>query len=101
MPTIVSVSKIDFQDRISQNEIKNFIRDYFSPSFPQVNRLIDVFDNGAIDSRNFCHPLPFYETLKSFEESNWDYVKVALEYSIQAIEQALLTAGIEKSEITD
>jgi len=73
----------------------------FSPSFPQVERFLDAFDNAEIKNRNFCKPLSYYATPKSFQVQNTDYIKIALEYSVQAVEKCLASAEIQKADITD
>ena len=101
MPSITSVSTIIFPDRISQTQVKQSARDFFAPSFPAVDRLLDIFDNTDIRYRNFCLPLDYFASLGSFEARNNEYVKIAVEYSIKAIEDVMKKAVIRKEEITD
>jgi len=101
MPSISSASTITFPNRTPQSNAKQSARDFFAPSFPQVDRLIDIFDNTDIRYRNFCLPLDYFASLSSFEARNNEYVKIAVEYSIKAIEGCLPKAGIRKEEITD
>lgn len=101
MPFIASVSKIDLPHRIPQQEAKERARAMFAENFPQVDRLIQAFDNTEIVTRNFCEPISYYITPNTFEERNEEYLQQALTWSVKAIEDCVVKAGIYKSEITD
>jgi alkylresorcinol/alkylpyrone synthase len=101
MPALTAISKIDFPYKVDQTEVKEGARRLFKPSFPHVERLLSVFDNTEINTRNFCKPLSYYSQPHSFQEQNQEYIRISLEYSVEAIEKCLLTAGMIKSEITD
>lgn len=101
MSFVAAISKIDFPYRVDQKEVKKYAQTLFSPHFPQISRVIDVFDNTEIQKRNFCKPLNFYSTLHSFEQHNNEYVQCSLEYSVKAIEECLVIAKIDKEDITD
>lgn len=101
MPFIETVAKIDFPHKISQQKVKEFAKELFLPSFPPAEKLMSVFDNTEIKSRNFCKPIESYALNTSFEKKNTEYVNSALDYSIQAIEECLTQAKIKKEDITD
>jgi alkylresorcinol/alkylpyrone synthase len=101
MPLLAAVSKIDFPFRVDQQEVKQYAKNLFEPSFPQVERMLSAFDNTEIKTRNFCKPLDYYSTVHGFQEQNAEYVRLALEYSIKAIEACISSAQIRKEEITD
>jgi alkylresorcinol/alkylpyrone synthase len=81
--------------------VKEGARNLFAPSFPQVERMMSVFDNTEIKTRNLCKPLDYYTTLHSFQDQNDEYIRLSLEYSIQAVEECIASAQIDKDEITD
>src|SRR5476649_3058018 len=101
MPSITAVSKIELPYKISQQEVKEQAQLMFSANFPQTNRLIFAFDNTEIKTRNFCKPLSYYTSITTFEERNIEYINTALEYSVQAVEDVIKKAGINKEDITD
>jgi alkylresorcinol/alkylpyrone synthase len=101
MPFIAGASKVDLPYKTDQQEVKEQARALFATNFPQVERLIYAFDNTEIKTRNFCEPLTYYTETHTFEERNNEYIKNALTYSIQAIEDVVIKAGIDKQEITD
>lgn len=101
MPTLAAVSKIDFPYRVDQQEVKEYSKRLFAPSFPQIDRMLSAFDNTEIKVRNFCKPLDYYALGHTFQEQNADYIKLSLEYSVKAIEKCIADAQIKKEEITD
>jgi alkylresorcinol/alkylpyrone synthase len=101
MPFISAVSTIDFPYKIAQQEVKVQAREMFATNFPLVERLIDVFDNAGIQTRNFCKPLSYYSAPNSFEERNKEYIRCAVEYAAKAIGECTILAGVSAKDITD
>lgn len=101
MPSLAAVSKIDFPYKTSQETVKAFAEEVFAASFPDIRRLLPVFDNTEIDSRNLCEPLDYYLQAHTFEQQNREFIRLALEYSVQAIETCSALAGIPADKITD
>jgi alkylresorcinol/alkylpyrone synthase len=101
LPFISAVSKIDLPYKIKQADVKAQARSLFAENFPQVDRLIHAFDNTEIITRNFCKPISNYAEANTFEERNNDYISIALEFSIKAIEDCVKKANISKDDITD
>lgn len=101
MPSLTAISKIDFPFKVDQQEIKQYAKDYFASSFPQIERMLSAFDNTEIKTRNLCKPLEYYSKLNTFHDQNTEYIRIALEYSEKAIEECLSSAEIKKDEITD
>jgi alkylresorcinol/alkylpyrone synthase len=101
MPFISAVSKIDLPFKIKQADVKAQARAMFAENFPQVDRLIHAFDNTEIITRNLCKPLSYYTGSNTFEQRNNDYISIALAYAVQAIEDVVKKAAINKDDITD
>lgn len=101
MPSLAAVSKIDFPYKIPQQKVKDFAEGVFASSFPDIRRLLPVFDNTEIVTRNLCKPLDYYLHCHTFEEQNHEFIQLALEYSIKAIEECVASTGIDKGNITD
>jgi alkylresorcinol/alkylpyrone synthase len=101
MPSLAAISKIDFPYKVEQQIVKEGARVLFAPSYPQVERMMSAFDNTEIKTRNLCKPLDYYTTIHSFEDQNAEYIRISLEYSIQAIEECIASANINKNDITD
>jgi alkylresorcinol/alkylpyrone synthase len=101
MPYIASASKIDLPYKTKQQDVKKQASEMFKVNFPEADRLIFAFDNTEIIDRNFCQPLSYYTKPNTFEERNEEYIRSALEYSVQAIDDCVKKAGIGKEDITD
>ncbi len=101
MPSLISIAKIDFPDRIEQHIVKQYARNIFQPSFPQIERILGVFDNTGINTRNFCKPLAYYGDLHGFQSQNDEYIRIALEYAVIAVENCMDSAHVSGSDITD
>jgi len=101
MPTLASISTIQLPYKTDQQEVKQYAKNLFAPSYPQVERMLIAFDNTEIVTRNFCKPLEYYAGLHTFEEQNAEYIRISLEYSVRAIEECISSAHIQKEEITD
>lgn len=101
MPFIASASTIELPYKTKQQDVKKQAHDLFSANFPQTDRLIFAFDNTEIITRNFCKPLSYYAEANTFEHRNNDYIENALTFSVQAIEDCIVKAGVKKEDITD
>lgn len=101
MPSLAAVSTIDFPYRTSQQTVRNFAKEVFAPSFGDIDRMLSVFENTEIEMRNLCKPLDWYLQPHTFEEQNREYIRLALEYSVEAVEACIAKADIPKSDITD
>jgi len=101
MPSLAAISKIEFPFKTDQQEVKQYAKELFAPSYPQVERMLGAFENTEIITRNFCKPLDYYSTLHTFQDQNAEYIRISLEYSIKAIEECIASAHLNKDEITD
>ncbi len=101
MPSLISVSKIDFPYKTSQQAVKGIAKNIFTSTFPDVCKMLPAFDNTEIQTRNMCKPLDYYLKLHTFEEQNREFIQLALEYSVKAIEECISLARISQDEITD
>jgi alkylresorcinol/alkylpyrone synthase len=101
MPFIAAISKIDLPDRVNQQDVKAQAREMFSKDFPQVDRLIQAFDNTGIVTRNFVKPISYYAETTTFKQRNDEYIRLSLQYAVQAVQESIVKAGIDKLDITD
>jgi alkylresorcinol/alkylpyrone synthase len=101
MPSLLAISKIDFPYRVEQEKVKESVQELFAPSFPQIEKMMSAFENTEIKTRNFCKPLDYYAAIHGFEEQNKEYIRIALDYSIEAIEACIASSGIKKEDLTD
>ncbi len=73
----------------------------FGEIYPNIQKLLEVFDNSGIVSRNFCVPVDFFDKGLSFEEKNKLFKDIALEHSLISITESLLLSGINVNNVTD
>lgn len=101
MPSLAALSTIDFPYKTSQQTVRDFAKEVFAPSFRDIDRMLSVFDNTQIEMRNLCKPLDWYLMPHTFEEQNREYIRLALESSVGAVEACLAKSGLRKCDITD
>ncbi|WP_418992065.1 type III polyketide synthase [Alistipes sp.] len=101
MPTVAAVSTVELPNRTSQQAVREFARKLFAPAFPDIDRLLGVFDHAGIERRNLCKPLDWYMQPHTFEEQNNEYIRLALDYAVEAAEKCLAAAGVPKEAVTD
>ena len=85
MPKILSVSTFIPPYEIKQKQAVELTRSLFSKKFANIERLLKVFDNGDIETRNICMPLEWFEKEHDFEERNNLYIKHAVDFGVKAI----------------
>lgn len=101
MPYIAAVSGITLPHKVKQQDVKAQARSLFANNVEHADRLLQAFDNTGIITRNFAKPIEWYGENNTFEERNNEYIKLALQYSEQAIEKVLAETGVDKDALTD
>lgn len=101
MPHIKAVSGVNLPFKVPQQDVKGQARALFAGNVEHADRLLQAFDNTGIITRNFVKPIEWYGESNTFEQRNNDYIDIALQYSIQATEQALEEAEVSKDQLTD
>src|ERR1700741_2668838 len=81
MPKIASISTYKPPYTLNQKNIEQLTKDLFKDKIEQLDRLLKVFENGDIETRNFCVPLEWHQTNHTFEERNNIYIELATKYS--------------------
>lgn len=89
MTHILSVGTATPPYKVTQEEALQFARDWFQSSFPNIDRLLNVFHNGQIETRYFSAPLDWFKKPRSLREKNDRYVKRAVECGVCAIQRCL------------
>lgn len=89
MPIIQSVSAVCPPVELKQEDAMNFARSLFSDSFKDIDRLLKIFHNGEIESRQVCMPLEWYAEPHDFETKNTLYIEHAVMLGKQAIKECL------------
>ena len=78
---------------IEQDKVRQFAESLFREIFKSdLDRLLPLFDNTAIEKRHFIQPLEWFETQHNFPESNALFEKEALKLSCDAAQKAINSA---------
>lgn len=92
MTHILSVGTCSPPHKMTQDETMEFAREFFQGSFSQIERLLKVFETGQIESRYVSVPLDWLKTKHTLQEKNDLYIKLAVEFGIEAIDDCLQEA---------
>lgn len=104
MPKIQSVSSYLPPYTYSQEQASTLLKNLFTDKYEDLERLLKVFKNGEIESRQFCVPMKWFEQPHDLEERNRLYIELATSYGVLAINACLqnkefLSNSIHPSEI--
>ncbi|KKI88722.1 chalcone synthase [Bacillus sp. SA1-12] len=104
MAYILSVGRAIPENELSQETTNEFAKEMFQDSFKDIERLLTVFKNGEIETRQFAEKLDWYKEAHTFEEKNNTYIEKAVQLSVKAINNCLqnknlLDKGIDCKEI--
>ncbi|MED4400648.1 3-oxoacyl-[acyl-carrier-protein] synthase III C-terminal domain-containing protein [Metabacillus fastidiosus] len=104
MAFIISVGKGIPEYELTQDYMITFVRELFGHRFTDIDRLLTVFPNSEIKTRQFVKEIDWYKHTHSFAEKNDEYIKKTVELSVKAIEnclrnEELLTRSISYDEI--
>ncbi|PFA70090.1 type III polyketide synthase [Bacillus sp. AFS015802] len=99
MPKILSVETEIPPVKITQNEAAEFAKQLFSSSFRDISRLINVFQNGEIDSRYFVKDLEWFSKDHSFQEKNDEFIHHAVDLGSKVVDKCLSRHQLTLEEI--
>lgn len=74
---------------LTQEEAKQLVMDIFKKQESKVRRLLPIFDNANIDSRQLATKINWYKKQQSFASRNNLYIKKSIELSLEAIDQCV------------
>lgn len=89
MARIASIGLCTPPNRISQEQTVEFVRELFQNSFPEIERLLKVFENGQIKERYFSVPLEWFGENHTFAEKNEIFIEKAVQFGMAAITACL------------
>ena len=104
MPKIQSISSFLPPYSYSQDQASTLLKNLFNDHYDDLERMLKVFQNGDIESRQFCVPMEWFEHPHDLEERNRLYIELATSYGALAINaclqnQEFLTSPVHPSEI--
>jgi alkylresorcinol/alkylpyrone synthase len=99
MPKIISVGKALPPYKLTQSDIKKFVRTHFSNSQLPIDRLLEIFENAQINERYFSVPVDWYREEHSFVEKNEQYILSCDRLGVESANDCLQAVGISPQEI--
>ncbi|WP_339196639.1 3-oxoacyl-[acyl-carrier-protein] synthase III C-terminal domain-containing protein [Solibacillus sp. FSL R5-0449] len=75
-------------------------KELFQHKIPKLERLLKVFENGEIKTRNLCVSPEWYREVHTFEERNELYIKLATEYSVEVIKKCLSNRSFLQQDLS-
>ncbi|NJD90393.1 MAG: hypothetical protein FIA91_02575 [Geobacter sp.] len=99
MPRIIAAAHAFPPHAVSQQSVKETVQQLFSSSVADLERLIAVFDNSRIDSRQFMMPLEWYRQPRSQQERTVIYQQQGLALMEEAVRECLARAGCRADEV--
>lgn len=99
IPKIASVGTYTPPYPLAQSNIEQLTKELFQHKMPRLERLLKVFANGEIETRNFCVPPDWYREEHTFEERNELYIQLATTYSVEVIERCLTNRAFLQNDI--
>ena len=97
--SIVSLATATAEHDLDQETALTTVREVFSGSFRDFDRMSGVFANSGILHRQLAMPLEWYRQEHSFAERTDVYLRVALDLFVEAAEKALGEAGLAAEDI--
>ena len=85
--------------RHSQGEILQLLAEMWQDQPALVRRLPALYDNAAVHWRHLALPLARYRDLRTFGETNAEWLRAAVTLGESAIDQALARAGLGRRDI--
>ncbi|MFA9558442.1 type III polyketide synthase [Evansella sp. AB-rgal1] len=103
MPAIVSVSTCKPPYEITQKETEQVVKGLFKDRYPNIDKLLSIFNNGQIEKRNFVVPKEWFETEHFFEEKNTLFIQESVRLGTEAVKRCLdneaLSRTVQEEEI--
>lgn len=99
MPRINAVATAVPPHRIDQESAREFARNLFAESTPDIDRLLPLFGNAGIESRYFSAPPAWFKEPHSLAEKNLKYVEAATALAAEATHELLEGAGLSPDQI--
>ena len=85
---------------MAQSDLEKLTKELFQDKIPRLERLLKVFANGEIETRNFCVPPEWYRVPHNFEERNELYVELATSYSVEVIKRCLANRSFLQKDVS-
>jgi alkylresorcinol/alkylpyrone synthase len=96
---LLSLATASPPHELRQEEVVEIARSVFAPRFPQFERMVPVFRNAGVRTRQLVMPVEWYLAARGWPERGDAFLAGALELFCQAAERALDEAGLSGGDI--
>lgn len=93
MATIAAIGRGIPEHTLKQSSVKQLIPKLFDFPQAEIDKLLPVFDHAAVSERQIVVPPAWFMGEYSFAEANEQYLKKALQYSLQATDECLMNTS--------
>jgi len=94
-----SVATASPPHELRQEDVVEIARGVFSPRFPQFDRMVPVFRNAGVRTRQLAMPVEWYLAPRSWPDRGEAFLASALDLFCDAAQRALDEAGLTGAEI--
>lgn len=98
-PRLVTLATAVPRHVVRREDVRPFASRLFSDLIADHPRLLDVFDNTEIETRNVCMPLDWYGEDHDFGERNTLYVEHAVTLTTEAVRRSLARARLSPGDV--
>jgi alkylresorcinol/alkylpyrone synthase len=96
---LLSLATADAPHELRQDDVVEIARSVFAPRFPGFERMIPVFHNAGVRSRQLAMPVEWYLAPRGWPERGEAFLTGALDLFCRAAQGALDEAGLTGGEI--
>lgn len=99
---LLSVTSGAPEHELPQERAREFAQGFFADDFGdsvELAQLLGAFENAGIQTRQLAAPPEWFMTRRTFAEKNALYVESAVSLSRAVAEQAIMAAGVRRSEL--
>ncbi|HEX2787835.1 MAG TPA: 3-oxoacyl-[acyl-carrier-protein] synthase III C-terminal domain-containing protein [Ignavibacteria bacterium] len=101
MPKLISVKIADLPNKVRQSDLKEFVSEMFSSKFKDTEKLLDVFENTQIKTRNMSLPVEYFYEKHDWQSKNDIFIVKSLEILEPMVSEILSEARISLKDMTD
>lgn len=84
----------------TQEQTERFVENFFQNRFPDMDRLLRVFQDVHIQKRHFSAPLEWFAEEHTFQEKNDRYQQIAVALGIASIKDCLANSAFLHDEVS-
>ncbi|MFJ8245233.1 type III polyketide synthase [Peribacillus asahii] len=101
MAYVLSSAHAELPYVLTQDTIMEFSRELFGESFKNIERLLQAFKNGQVQTRYLSNHLDWFKEDRTFAERNDMYIDQAVQFGVEAVKKCLTNEQFLKREVAE